>query len=69
MFTGCHNMTEFPAFNISASYISHFFRACWNITTIPNINTINVTLMEGLCAICLNLKNIPSLDTNNVISM
>ena len=39
------------------------------ITTIPLLNTSNVTNMNGMFQSCINLTQIPQLDTSNVTDM
>lgn len=43
-----------------------FFYGWENITTIPALNTSNITNMSWTFEECLNLKTIPEIDTSNV---
>ena len=45
------------------------FQACYNLTSIPEIDTSKATDMWGMFEQCESLKNIPQLDTTNVRSM
>ena len=58
--------------SISFDYITDItamFYGCKNITTIPLIDTSNVTRMGGMFQSCNNLITIPKLNTSNVTNM
>ena len=45
------------------------FNLCTNLTTIPLLDTSNVTNMRSMFSNCTNLTTIPLLDTSNVTNM
>ena len=53
----------------SVSNTSDMFKECNNLTSIPLLDTSNVTAMGSMFASCYCLTTIPQLDTSNVVSM
>ena len=49
--------------------MSSMFDGCSNLTTIPQLDTSNVTNMYGMFMNCTNLTTIPQLDTSKVTNM
>ena len=53
----------------SVTSMKSMFYYCYNLTTIPQLDTSNVKSMDNMFYECTNLKTIPQLDTSNVTSM
>ena len=49
--------------------MSYMFDSCRNLTTIPQIDTSNVTNMNSMFGYCFNLTTIPQIDTSKVNSI
>ena len=45
------------------------FSDCYNLTTIPQIDTSSVTIMESMFTNCFQLTTIPQIDTSSVTNM
>ena len=45
---------------------THLFRGCAALTTGPELDTLNVTNMNGMFQDCTNLTSIPPMNTSNV---
>ena len=45
------------------------FSDCYNLTTIPQIDTSSVTIMESMFTNCFQLTTIPQIDTSSVTIM
>ena len=45
------------------------FSDCYNLTTIPQIDTSSVTIMQNMFSDCYNLTTIPQIDTSSVTIM
>ena len=63
-----------PSYIINANWedivdANHMFKNCFNLQTVPVINTINISDMSGMFADCNNLQTISLLDTSNVDTM
>lgn len=54
---------------IEGTRADYMFYGCSNITTIPQLDTSNVTIMSSMFENCKSLTTIPQLDTSNVINM
>ena len=59
----CYNDTE------NVTNMEYMFGSCYNLITIPLINTSSVTNMQGTFANCTNLTTIPQLDMSKVTNM
>ena len=57
------------SFGNNVKNTASMFKHCYNLTTIPNFDTSNVTDMYGMFMYCENLTNIPNFNTSNVIKM
>lgn len=61
-------VTELPFdINLTGSGgTTHLFQGCRALTSIPPLNTVNVTNMNGMFQDCNSLATVPPLDTRNV---
>ena len=58
-----------PFYNCTRTDMTNMFKGCSNLTTIPFLDTSNVTEMTYLFAGCSNLVAIPQLNTSKVTHM
>lgn len=49
--------------------MNNMFQYCYNLSSIPLLNTSKVTNMQSMFEHCHNLMSVPKLDTSNVTSM
>lgn len=55
-----------PSLSINKTDWSNTFRSCYNLITIPLLNTSNATNMNNMFRECRNLKSVPLINMGNV---
>ena len=68
-FEGMQYIKGIPFYNCTRTDITRMFKNCSNLTTIPLLNTSNVTIMNNMFEGCSNLITIPLLNTSKVTEM
>ena len=68
-FEGMKYIKGLPFYNCTRTDITRMFKNCSSLTTIPLLNTSNVTNMSNMFYGCSNLTTIPLLNTSNVTDM
>ena len=61
--------TSFPNIDRTLYLVDGMFNGCKNLTTIPQLDTSNVTSMSVMFGGCTSLTTAPQLDTSNVVDM
>ena len=68
-FSKCKNVKEIKGLDLFYNFNKCSFSGCSSLTSIPEIDTTNVTSMDSTFRTCKSLTSIPEIDTTNVTYM
>lgn len=54
---------------VGSGSAQHLFEGCFALTSVPNLDTRNVTNMNNMFAYCTALTSVPAMNTSNVTNM